>query len=104
SAADPGVAGSAIPPRAPAARPRGRILLVDDEALLLSMCAGSLRRAGYEVVTAPNGAEALHRIQHDPGIELLITDLSLPDVSGFEVLYTSRVVRPDLPAIVMSGS
>lgn len=81
-----------------------RILLVDDEPLLLSMCAGSLRRAGYQVVAFSSGTDALTHLGTDPAVDLLVTDLSLPDISGFEVIYSCRQTRPELPAIIISGS
>jgi DNA-binding response OmpR family regulator len=83
----------------PALRPA--LLLVDDDPTLLSVLARRMAREGYEVLTAPSGAQALVQLeQRWPS--LLIIDLMMPGMDGFELC--ARVKRiADLPIIVLSA-
>jgi len=83
----------------PALRPA--LLLVDDDPTLLSVLARRMAREGYEVLTAPSGAQALTLLeQRWPS--LLIVDLMMPGMDGFELC--ARVKRiADLPIIVLSA-
>jgi len=83
----------------PALRPA--LLLVDDDPTLLSVLARRMAREGYEVLTAPSGAQALTQLeQRWPS--LLIVDLMMPGMDGFELC--ARVKRiADLPIIVLSA-
>lgn len=83
----------------PALRPA--LLLVDDDPTLLSVLARRMAREGYEVLTAPSGAQALMQLeQRWPS--LLIVDLMMPGMDGFELC--ARVKRiADLPIIVLSA-
>jgi DNA-binding response OmpR family regulator len=83
----------------PALRPA--LLLVDDDPTLLSVLARRMAREGYEVLTAPSGAQALLQLeQRWPS--LLIVDLMMPGMDGFELC--ARVKRiADLPIIVLSA-
>jgi len=83
----------------PALRPV--LLLVDDDPTLLSVLARRMAREGYEVLTAPSGAQALTQLeQRWPS--LLIVDLMMPGMDGFELC--ARVKRiADLPIIVLSA-
>lgn len=74
-----------------AREPRERVLIVDDEADIVALCAFHLGRAGYRVATAATGAEALDRARAEPPA-LVVLDLMLPDISGFDVL---RILRAD---------
>ena len=83
----------------PALRPA--LLLVDDDPTLLAVLARRMAREGYEVLTAPSGAQALTQLeQRWPS--LLIIDLMMPGMDGFELC--ARVKRiADLPIIVLSA-
>ncbi len=70
---------------------RHRILLADSDPECLQTCSDQLRKEGYEVITATNGFEALH-VLRGATPDLLITELNLPQMSGFELL---SVVRKD---------
>ena len=74
-----------------------RILLIDDEALLLKSYSRYLRRSGgHEVVTASNGSEALEELEGDDAFDLVFCDLSMPDVSGVDVHRSIRQFHPEL--------
>ncbi len=84
--------------------PTGRVLLVDDEPVLLRMTAKILRRLGHDVTSAPNGALALHALTStSEEFDLVITDLTMPLMGGAELIRRIREIRPDLPVILTSG-
>jgi CheY-like chemotaxis protein len=81
-----------------------RLLIVDDEATLLSLLQRYLARLGYEVEVASSGEEALARFAADPGnYACVLTDLKLPGMSGEELLERMRALRPRFPALISSG-
>lgn len=83
-------------------RPGRRILVVDDDAQVRGFVAGLLRAAGYDVVTAADGAEALTCIARQrPDVVLL--DLAMPVMDGWQVLRTLRVQRVNVPLVFMSA-
>jgi DNA-binding response OmpR family regulator len=81
-----------------------KVLIVDDEvSFLLSLKDGlSAHRDTFEVFTAVNGKEAVEILNEKP-IDLLVTDLKLPEMDGFELLAWSSRHKPQLPVIVMSA-
>ena len=80
-----------------------RVLVVDDAAPIRDFVAGRLEEAGYEVVTAASTRTAAEALGAET-FDLLLTDISLPDGSGAVLARSARVVRPDLPVVLMSGS
>ncbi len=85
------------------AAPKHRILLVDDEPLIRETMSFLLVAQGYEVATATDGFEALLQLQVKPS-DLLISDLNMPRMSGFELLSIVRQQFPELPVIAISGA
>lgn len=79
------------------------ILLVDDEELLRAGVQEMLEMAGYAVITAPNGLQAMACLTTH-AIDLVITDLVMPKMDGVDFVQQLRVIRPDVPVIVVSGS
>jgi two-component system, OmpR family, response regulator len=79
-----------------------RLLVVDDEKTILELLAGSLRLAGFEVVTAASGAEAL-RAAAASRPDLMLLDVMMPDGDGFEVVRRMRSSGPDVPVIFLSA-
>jgi DNA-binding response OmpR family regulator len=81
-----------------------KILLVDDEPAVLFALSEALadRRRGLQVITARDGREAIAVLEAQP-IHLVVTDLRMPDVDGFELLAHLRRSRPGLPVILMTG-
>lgn len=80
------------------------ILLTEDDTLVRSTIAAMLRRAGYRVIEAGNGSEALH-ICEQPGtdIVLFVTDVVMPRMNGRELADRLRIIRPDLQVLCISG-
>ena len=78
------------------------ILIVDDEREIRSSLSGVLEDEGYDTLTASNGLEALEMIRAD-GVNLILLDLMLPDISGVEVLRRVKEMQSDIPVIMVSG-
>jgi two-component system cell cycle sensor histidine kinase/response regulator CckA len=80
------------------------ILLVEDEAAVRSVAARVLGNQGYTVVQASNGEEALARLNELEGrIDLILTDVVMPDMGGLELTARLRERHPDLKVLYMSG-
>ncbi len=83
-------------------RALGRILLVDDDADLLRLISIRLEAAGYAVVTASSGAEALAQIAADRP-QLVITDMRMPGMDGNALFNAVRAKDPTLPVIILTA-
>lgn len=81
---------------------RNRILLVDDEPGIRVVLSAVLEQAGYSVDVAEDGFAALRKIQQRKP-NLVITDLRMPNMNGFELLFEIRTRFPGLPTIAISG-
>ena len=79
-----------------------RILIADDNDELLELHRVFLGQNGHEVLTARNGEEAMQLIATEP-VDLLITDVIMPDKEGIETILELRRTRPTLPIIAISG-
>ena len=83
-----------------------RILLVDDEPSLAMVCQNALKRLGYRVVyqtSSPAAVETFRsQLDEDP-FDLLITDMTMPQMTGVELAMVLRRIQPDLPMIVCTG-
>ncbi len=80
------------------------ILLVEDEESLRELTRRILTRHGYQVCAVAGGRKAVERAREpDQPIDLLLTDVIMPEMLGNEVAAEVRAVRPDLPALYMSG-
>src|SRR5881227_1255783 len=82
--------------------PPKRILIVDDEAMIRKAIHLALEKEGYEVVEAETGAEALRRIELNKP-DLILLDIMLPDVSGFDVCRDIRKAGLRVPIIILSA-
>jgi DNA-binding NtrC family response regulator len=81
-----------------------RLLIVDDEPNLLDLLRRYLGRLGYQVETCGDAEKALALFQEEPDrFSLAITDLSLPGLSGEDLIERMRQTHPGLPAIITSG-
>ena len=81
---------------------RGRLLVVDDEEPQRTMLASILGRAGFDVVTAADGAEALERLD-GAAFDLLLTDQRMPRIDGLELLEQARRLQPRTPVVLMTA-
>ena len=89
------------PPESPS---RGRLLLVDDDPLVLELTARMLEHLGYRVEQAPDAAAAMALFRTDPHrFSALLLDQRLPGTTGLELLNELRALRPAIPALICSG-
>jgi two-component system, NtrC family, response regulator PilR len=79
-----------------------RILVVDDERSMREMLAIVLRREGYEVLLAENGRTAIDVLEREP-IDLLISDIKMPDLSGVDVLRAAKKADQDILGIMITA-
>ncbi|MEO8627573.1 MAG: PAS domain S-box protein [Betaproteobacteria bacterium] len=94
------------PPKTRATRPAHgeRVLYVDDEHALVQLATRALQRLGYRVTGYSEPAAALRDFQADPNaFDVVVTDLSMPGMSGFELARAILAIRPDLPLLMTSG-
>ena len=81
-----------------------KLLVVDDEPMVLSTVARMLRSQGFEVLEAASASQALDLFAAEQdGIDAALLDLTMPDTGGIELLDALRRMRLDLPAVLMSG-
>jgi two-component system response regulator PilR (NtrC family) len=83
------------------ARP-ARILVVDDERSMRELLAIVLRREGYEVLLAENGRAAIETLEREP-VDILISDIKMPDVSGVEVLRAAKQIDKNILGIMITA-
>ena len=104
-AADAPAGSAGVASAATVAGPGGRrrILVVDDDELVLRGLAGILSRLGHEVHRAASGASALEALARHDEIDLLVTDQLMPGMTGAELAAAVRERRPGLPVILATG-
>src|SRR5438874_12717228 len=94
---------TAAEPIAPATDRRPpRILVVDDERSMRELLAIVLRREGYEVLLADNGRSAIDLLEREP-VDLLISDIKMPDLSGVDVLRAAKQIDQDILGIMITA-
>ena len=85
-------------------RSLGRVLVVEDDTEVLDVAVESLHRIGYDVITAPNGPEALAILRREPAIDILFSDVVMPGgMNGIELARTASRLRPQLRVLLVSG-
>lgn len=85
-------------PSAPA-----RILVMDDDPSVLAAVDATLAGGGYAVTCAPDGQTGIHRFATAGGFDLVVTNLKMPHLDGFEVARRVKLLRPRTPIILMTG-
>lgn len=80
------------------------ILLIDDEEILIEVGKAMLQRLGYRVTTRSNSIEALTTFQNQPeSFDLIITDQTMPGMTGVDLARRILQIRPDIPIILCTG-
>jgi CheY-like chemotaxis protein len=84
--------------------PRATILVVEDQAPVLKVVERSLERSGFTVITAATPEDGLAALKaHGKKVDLLLTDVVMPQMSGPELAVRAREFAPDLKLLFMSG-
>ena len=81
----------------------GNVLLVDDDPAVLEVTAKSLRQVGYVVTDVGSAASALAIMDRGEEVDILVTDLVMPDMAGSTLADAARLRRPDLPVMLITG-
>ena len=79
------------------------VLVVDDDPAVLGVIVDMLEDLGCEVISADGGVDALERLEQNPDISILITDINMPGMDGHELAELARRVRPELKMLQLSG-
>ncbi len=82
----------------------GTVLLVEDEEMVRNMAETMIMRLGFNVLVAKDGVEAIEILQnHQDQISVILSDLTMPRMDGWETLSVLRRIRPDIPVVLASG-
>lgn len=86
------------------ARPRARVLVVDDDASVREVCTMLLHALGYGALLASSGRMAMERLAQtaDP-VQVVLLDLKMPGMRGDEILHMLKAMHPNVPVLLMSG-
>jgi two-component system cell cycle sensor histidine kinase/response regulator CckA len=99
----PGIGGGAVRRRADDASGGRTVLLVEDEQAVRGVLRHALERAGYTVVSAADGVEALAALDAHPEVDIVLSDLVMPNMDGRALAERLWARAPDLPVILMTG-
>lgn len=80
-----------------------KIMLVDDDKLILKALQRLLRKEGYQLITALSAEEALNYLMNDPDVHVLISDHRMPKTTGMELLIEVRRLYPSIVRILLTG-
>jgi len=83
--------------------PKACILVVDDNELMRNIVCFMLSRLGYMTITARDGTEALDSMKNNDNIHLVLTDINMPQMDGWELALHIKEVKPDIPIVVLTG-
>jgi len=86
-----------------AGAPQETILLADDEPIVLGLAKTILKRNGYRVLSAEDGRKALELFQREPCVDLVLTDVVMPELSGPQLVHRIRSINSEIRCIYMSG-
>jgi len=79
------------------------ILFVEDEVFIAMVAGAMISDLGYRVLEARSGRQAMKILESGAAVDLLVTDYSMPEMTGAELVKAARVLRPDLPVLIVTG-
>jgi CheY-like chemotaxis protein len=80
-----------------------QVLVAEDEAMLRAIAVEMLEDAGYSVFQAGDGQEALALLKNNPGIAVLVSDIKMPRMNGYDLAEAGLQLRPELKILLMTG-
>jgi two-component system cell cycle sensor histidine kinase/response regulator CckA len=80
-----------------------QVILAEDESQLRRLISAMLTDRGVSVTEAADGVEALQMLQDDPGASLLLSDIVMPNMNGYELVEASLKLRPELKILMMTA-
>jgi DNA-binding NtrC family response regulator len=83
--------------------PHTKVLIVEDDNAMAQMCAKLIRRRGYTVLIACSGHDALSIVREARDIDVVISDVQMPHMSGTQLLARLRALDATLPVILITG-
>jgi CheY-like chemotaxis protein len=83
--------------------PQLRALVADDDAEMLSVVAKALRQFGADVVAVESGGELLEKLANAGPFDVIVTDISMPWMTGLQVMHSVRVAGLPVPVVVMTA-
>jgi two-component system cell cycle response regulator CpdR len=79
------------------------VLVVDDDPIVLETVVMMLDELGCEVISATSGQDALGQLSRNERIEILITDINMPEMDGHELAHRAKRIKPELQVLQLSG-
>jgi CheY-like chemotaxis protein len=79
------------------------VLLVDDDPLIAASAVDMLEDIGHTVIEVHSGRDALEILRSNRSIDILVTDHSMPGMTGIELARATREIRPDIPILLVTG-
>lgn len=81
-----------------------KILVADDDTFVREMLGEILESGGFKVVSAKNGSEALDQYYADSGIDLIVSDMNMPELNGLELIKELRKAQKNIPVIILTAN
>ncbi len=85
-------------------RVKPTLLVIDDDCEVLETSSALLRHFGFTVISTSSPVEALHLLQNNAEIDGVVSDFRMPIMDGEELAQAARMLRPELPVIILSGT
>jgi putative two-component system response regulator len=82
---------------------KSKILVVDDEPLMRNYLADFLKEYGYTVIISHNAIDAMQKLKEEDDVDIVLTDIKMPEMSGIELLEKLHDVNPERPVILMTA-
>jgi len=80
-----------------------QVIVIDDDIDMRNLMVRILETQGYVILQAENGRQGLKLIRENPELDLVITDLVMPDLEGIELIRELHAYKKDLPILAISG-
>jgi DNA-binding response OmpR family regulator len=80
-----------------------KVLLVEDDQAMAQMCAKLIRRRGHLAIVAHTCQEAVHIVSAFDDIDIVVSDIQMPEMSGIQLLARLRAMNQTLPVVLMTG-